>query len=512
MAKEILYDDQARLKLQTGVNKLADAVKQTLGPKGKYVIIDQEYGSPIVTNDGVSIARNIDLKDRFENMGAKLIKEVSSKTEELSGDGTTTATILTQSILNQGLKYVNNGVNPRFIKSGIEKTTEALVEQLHEIAKPVKTNDDIKNIAAVSAKDDNVGTLIGEAMEKVTKNGVISVEEGKSFETTIDVVTGYYIDSGFASPYFGSETKDAKTIFENAYVLIADKKITHINDILKILEQVMKTGKELVIIAEDFSEEFISAIIVNKMRGLLNVSLIKASGFGDSRTNQLKDIAFLTNTKVVEKLDEIKEMVLEDLGIAAKMEVSKNQTIIINDMPEGVDEYIATIDQDNSSDKKRIAKLLGGVGVIKVGASTQSEAKEKQSRIEDALQATKAAMDEGVVPGGGIALLQALAQVNLDFVNDDERIGSQIIAKAIEQPFRQIVINADENPDVALLQVKNSKFAVGFDAYDNSFKDLSNHGIIDPLKNVRVALENAASIASLILQTGVAITPEQPNN
>lgn len=509
MAKEILYDDQARLKLQTGVNKLADAVKQTLGPKGKYVIIDQDYGSPIVTNDGVSIARNIDLKDKFENMGAKLIKEVSSKTEELSGDGTTTATILTQSILNQGLKYVNNGVNPRFIKSGIEKTTQALVEQLKHIAKPIETNEDIKNIAAVSAKDETIGSLIGEAMEKVTKSGVISVEEGRSFETTIDIVTGYYIDSGFASPYFGNENKDSKTIFENAYVLVANKKIAHINDIISILEQVLKTGKELVIIGDDFNEDFISAIIVNKMRGLLNVSLIKANGFGENRANQLKDIAFLTNTTVIDNLENIKEMSLEDLGQATKIEVAKNQTIIINDKPEKIDEYIATIDQEKDEDKKRIAKLLGGVGVIKVGASTQSEAKEIQSRIEDALQATKAAMDEGVVPGGGIALLQAMAGINLEFENDDEKIGSQIIAKAITQPFRQIVLNADQNPDIALLQVQNSHYQIGFDAYDNTFKDLSAHGIIDPLKNVRVALENAASIAALILQTGVAITPAQ---
>lgn len=511
MAKEILYDDQARLKLQTGVNKLADAIKQTLGPKGKYVIIDQDYGSPIVTNDGVSIARNIDLKDKFENMGAKLVKEVSSKTEELSGDGTTTATILTQSILNQGLKYVNNGINPRFIKSGIEKTTNALVDELKKITKPVITNEDIKNIAAVSAKDETIGALIGEAMEKVTKNGIISVEEGKSYRTSTDVVTGYYIDSGFASPYFDGESKDAKTVFENAYVLIVNKKITHINDILNILEHVMKTGKELIVIGDDFNEDFISAIIVNKLRGLLNVSLIKASGFGDNRSNQLKDIAFLTNTKPVDKLEDIKEMTLEDLGRADKIEVDKKQTIIINEKPDGITDYVASITQDSEENKKRIAKLLGGVGIIKVGASTQSEAKEKQSRIEDALQATKAAMDEGIVPGGGIALLQAMAKVNLDFVNEDEKIGFQIIAKAIRQPFRQIVINADENPDIALQQVQNSQYQLGFDAYDNSFKDLSAHGIIDPLKNVRVALENAASIASLILQTGVAITTEQKN-
>lgn len=513
MSKMILSNELSREKLQAGVNKLADAVKETLGPKGKYVVIDKPYGSPLITNDGVTIAREIELEDKFENMGAKLIKEASSRTEELSGDGTTTATVLTQSILNQGLKYVNNGINPRNINIGIDKTTKALVSQLRKLAKPITNSDEIKNIATVSAKDDKIGKIITDAIDKTTKDGVVTVEEGKSFETTVEVVNGYHFNNGYASPYMVSDQKNMVAIVNNPYVALYKEKINHISEILPILEKVMQSSRELVVIADDFSDEVITTIVMNKVRGILNVTLVKAPGFGATKDDEMKDLSVLLQTQVIDKDVDLKTLELTDLGSATKFEIKKNQTIIVAEQSDALKQYVETIRNSDRSDKeKQIAKLIGGIGVIKVGASTDSEVKEKKARVEDALQSTKAAMDEGIVAGGGLALLQAMQQVNIDFNNEEERLGFDIVKEAITHPFKQIVINSGHNGDIILEKVKESKYQIGYDVLDNSLKDLITAGIIDPVKNIRIALENASSIARLILLTSVAITEKESIN
>lgn len=512
MSIEMIHDYDSREKLQTGINKLANAVKGTLGPKGRYVIIDKPYGSPLITNDGVTIAKAIEFEDKFENMGAKLVKEVSSKTEELSGDGTTTAIILTQSILNQGLRYVNNGASPRFIKSGIEKTTKKLVEELKKIARPVASKEDTRNIATVSSKSEEIGELISDALEKVTKDGVVTVEEGKGFETTIDVLHGYHFDNGFASPYLADDQKNMISTLNELLVLLYSGKINHINEILPLLEQIMPQSKELLIIADDFSEDFISTIVMNKLRGVLNVVLVKAPGYGTDKENILKDLSVLLKTKVYEKANDLKELASEDLGTCNKIEIKKNQTIIFADKTKEIEEYVEELREDAEKNKKRIAKLIGGIGVIKVGANTETEAKEKKMRIEDALLATKAAMEEGVVAGGGIALLKAMENVTVDLINEDERNGFTIVKKAIEEPLKQIVTNCGDSGDVAFEYIKKHNFDIGYDALDGEYKDMFNAGIIDPLKNIRIALENAVSIANLILLTGVAITEKKKEN
>ncbi len=506
MSKEILANELSRKKLQDGVNKLADAVKETLGPKGKYVVIDKPYGSPLITNDGVTIAREIELEDKFENMGAKLIKEASSKTEELSGDGTTTATILTQSILNQGLKYVNNGVNPRSINIGIDKTTKALVKALKELSKPVCNSIEVKNIAAVSAKDEEIGKIISDAIDKATKDGVVTVEEGKSFDTTVEVVNGYHFNNGYASPYMVTDKKSMVAIVNNPYVALFKEKINHIHEVLPLLEKVMETNRELIMIADDFSEDVITTIVMNRLRGILNITLVKAPGFGESKDRELKDLSMLLNCQIIEKNTDIKTITLESLGSADRFEIRKNQTIIIVEKSDALLEYVEELKQSDRQDKEQqIAKLVGGIGVIKVGASTESEVKEKKARVQDALQSTKAAMDEGIVSGGGLALLQAMQKVKVDFENEEEKLGFEIVKKAIENPLKQIAINSGDNGDIILEKVLEKECQLGYDAIDGTFKDLICAGIIDPVKNIRIALENASSIARLILMTSVAI-------
>lgn len=511
MSKQIISNELSRDKLQLGVNKLADAVKQTLGPKGKYVVIDKPYGSPLITNDGVTIAREIELEDKFENMGAKLVKEASSKTEELSGDGTTTATVLTQSILNQGLKYINNGINPRNINIGIDKTTKELVNQLKKNANPIKDSYEIKSIATISAKDETIGKIISDAIDKTTKDGVITVEEGKSFETTVEVANGYHFESGYASPYMVTDKKNMTAVIYNPLVALFKEKINHINDILPLLEKVMEENRELIIIADDFIEEVITTIVMNRLRGILNVTLIKSPGFGDSKYNELEDLSALLNTTALEKITDVKDIDINKLGTATKFEIKKNQTIIIAEKTKELNEYVELLKQSNSSDvERRIAKLIGGIGIIKVGASTETEVKEKKARVEDALQSTKAAMEEGIVSGGGLALLQALKNVKIDFINDEEKLGFEIVNEAIKTPLKQIVTNSGDNADIVLEKIVDSNYTLGYDAIDGKIKNLIDAGIVDPVKNIRIALENASSIARLILLTSVAIV-DSPN-
>jgi len=504
MGVEMIYDHESREKLQSGINKLANAVKQTLGPKGRYVIIDKSYGSPMITNDGVTIAKAIEFEDQFENMGAKLVKEVSSKTEELSGDGTTTAILLTQSILNQGLRYVNNGANPRFVKLGIEKTTKKLVEELKKISRPVKSKEDTKNIASVSSKSEEIGRLISDALEKVTNEGVVTVDEGKGFETVIEVVNGYHFDNGFASPYLADDQKTMTSSLTEPLVLLFNGKVNNITEILPVLEQVMNQGKELLIVADDFSEDLISTIVMNKLRGVLKVSLVKSPGYGTEKENTLKDLSVLLRTHIYQRQSEFKDINVEVLGTCNRIEIKKNQTIFFANKTKELEEYVEGLKADEAN-KKRIAKLVGGIGVIKVGANTETEAKEKKMRVEDALLATKAAMEEGVVAGGGIAFLKAMENVKVELDNEDEKAGYNIVKKAIEEPLKQIVINSGDSGEVVFEYLKKKNFELGYDALDGKYKDMFAAGIIDPLKNIRTGLENAVSIANLILLTGIAI-------
>ena len=528
MSKLIMRGDEARKALQAGVDALADTVKITLGPKGRNVVLDKKYGAPLITNDGVSIAKEVELPDPFENMGAQLVKEVSTKTNDVAGDGTTTATLLAQAMIHEGLKNLAAGANPIVVKKGMAKAVEAAVAEVKKQAKKVDGSNDIARVGAVSSGDEEIGKLIADAMEKVSADGVITIEESKTAETYSEVVEGMQFDRGYITPYMVTDTEKMEAVIDDAYILITDKKISVISDILPILEQLVQSGKKLVIIAEDVEGEALNTLIVNRLRGTLNVVCVKAPGFGDRRKEMLQDIAILTGGTVVsEEVGlELKNTTLDMLGRARQVKVTKENTTIvdgagdataINDRVGQIRNQIAvtTSDYDKEKLQERLAKLAGGVAVIKVGAATETEMKEKKLRIEDALNATRAAVEEGVVAGGGTIFVNVIPAVEalLNTVEGDEKTGVQIIAKALEAPIRQIAANAGLDGSVILEKVRASgKNGYGFDAYKEEYCDMVAAGIIDPAKVTRSALENAASVSAMVLTTEslVADKPEPP--
>ena len=521
MPKDIRYGEDARKKLFMGVNKLADTVKVTLGPKGRNVVLDKNYGAPLITNDGVTIAKEIELPDPFENMGASLVKEVSTKTNDVAGDGTTTATVLAQAMLKEGIKNVAAGGDVLSIKRGMDKATSAVIEELKNISSPIKGKEDIARVASISANDTEIGNLIADAMEKVSKDGVITIEESKTSTTEVNVVEGMEFNKGYVSPYLVTDTEKMETIMDSPYILITDKKISNIQEILPILEKLSQSGGKLAIIADDFESEALSTLILNKLRGVLNVVCVKAPGFGDSRINTLEDIAILTGGEVISK-DlgmELKDVEINQLGRAKQIKVTKDNTIIVDGSGDkkALKERIALIknqiaetkvkyDQDKLKD--RLAKLAGGIAVIEVGAATEVEMKDKKLRIEDALAATKAAVEEGILPGGGTAYVNVIPKIEelIATLSDGERIGAKIIIKALEEPVKQIAINAGLDGAVILEKVKNSKPGVGFDAANEEYVDMKKAGIVDPTKVTRSAIQNAESVASMILTTESVVT------
>ena len=528
MSKLIMRGDEARKALQAGVDALADTVKITLGPKGRNVVLDKKYGAPLITNDGVSIAKEVELPDPFENMGAQLVKEVSTKTNDVAGDGTTTATLLAQAMIHEGLKNLAAGANPIVVKKGMAKAVEAAVAEVKKQAKKVDGSNDIARVGAVSSGDEEIGKLIADAMEKVSADGVITIEESKTAETYSEVVEGMQFDRGYITPYMVTDTEKMEAVIDDAYILITDKKISVISDILPILEQLVQSGKKLVIIAEDVEGEALNTLIVNRLRGTLNVVCVKAPGFGDRRKEMLQDIAILTGGTVVsEEVGlELKNTTLDMLGRARQVKVTKENTTIVDgagdataikDRVGQIRNQIAvtTSDYDKEKLQERLAKLAGGVAVIKVGAATETEMKEKKLRIEDALNATRAAVEEGVVAGGGTIFVNIIPAVEalLNTVEGDEKTGVQIIAKALEAPIRQIAANAGLDGSVILEKVRASgKNGYGFDAYKEEYCDMVAAGIIDPAKVTRSALENAASVSAMVLTTEslVADKPEPP--
>ena len=511
MAKIICYGEEARHALERGVNQLADTVKITMGPKGRNVVLDKKFGAPLITNDGVTIAKEIELDDPFENMGAQLVKEVSTKTNDVAGDGTTTATLLAQAIIREGLKNLAAGANPMVMKKGIAKATTAAVEAIKANSKKVNGSADIARVGTVSSSDETVGKLIAEAMEKVSHDGVITVEESKTAETYSEVVEGMQFDRGYITPYMVTDTEKMEAVLDDALILITDKKISNIQELLPILEQVVQSGKKLLVIAEDVEGEALSTLIVNKLRGTLNVVCVKAPGFGDRRKEMLEDIAVLTGGTVItsDMGYELKEATMDMLGRARQVKVSKENTIIV-DGAGSADAIKARVNQI-----KRLAKMAGGVAIIRVGAATEVEMKEKKLRIEDALNATRAAVEEGIVAGGGTAYVNAIASVEklLAETEGDEKTGVSIIAKALTEPMRQIATNAGIDGSVVLENVKKAdKVGYGFDAYNETYVDMISAGIVDPTKVTRSALENAASIAATLLTTEslVADKPQPP--
>ena len=528
MSKLIMRGDEARKALQAGVDQLADTVKITLGPKGRNVVLDKKYGAPLITNDGVSIAKEVELPDPFENMGAQLVKEVSTKTNDVAGDGTTTATLLAQAMIHEGLKNLAAGANPIVVKKGMAKAVEAAVAEVKKQAKKVDGSNDIARVGAVSSGDEEIGKLIADAMEKVSADGVITIEESKTAETYSEVVEGMQFDRGYITPYMVTDTEKMEAVIDDAYILITDKKISVISDILPILEQLVQSGKKLVIIAEDVEGEALNTLIVNRLRGTLNVVCVKAPGFGDRRKEMLQDIAVLTGGTVVsEEVGlELKTATIDMLGRARQVKVTKENTTIVDgagdataikDRVAQIRSQIAntTSDYDKEKLQERLAKMAGGVAVIKVGAATETEMKEKKLRIEDALNATRAAVEEGVVAGGGTIFVNIIPAVEalLDSVDGDEKTGVRIIAKALEAPIRQIAANAGLDGSVILEKVRNSgKLEYGFDAYKEEYCDMVAAGIIDPAKVTRSALENAASVSAMVLTTEslVADKPEPP--
>ncbi len=528
MSKLIMRGDEARKALQAGVDALADTVKITLGPKGRNVVLDKKYGAPLITNDGVSIAKEVELPDPFENMGAQLVKEVSTKTNDVAGDGTTTATLLAQAMIHEGLKNLAAGANPIVVKKGMAKAVEAAVAEVKKQAKKVDGSNDIARVGAVSSGDEEIGKLIADAMEKVSADGVITIEESKTAETYSEVVEGMQFDRGYITPYMVTDTEKMEAVIDDAYILITDKKISVISDILPILEQLVQSGKKLVIIAEDVEGEALNTLIVNRLRGTLNVVCVKAPGFGDRRKEMLQDIAILTGGTVVsEEVGlELKNTTLDMLGRARQVKVTKENTTIVDgagdataikDRVGQIRNQIAvtTSDYDKEKLQERLAKLAGGVAVIKVGAATETEMKEKKLRIEDALNATRAAVEEGVVAGGGTIFVNVIPAVEalLNTVEGDEKTGVRIIAKALEAPIRQIAANAGLDGSVILEKVRASgKNGYGFDAYKEEYCDMVSAGIIDPAKVTRSALENAASVSAMVLTTEslVADKPEPP--
>ena len=526
MAKDIKFGEDARKKLLNGVNKLADTVKVTLGPKGRNVVLDKNYGAPLITNDGVTIAKDIELPDKFENMGAQIVKEVSEKTNDVAGDGTTTATVLAQSMIKEGVKNVAAGSDPMAIKRGMDKTTEKAVEILKSESADVSGKDDIARVASISADNEEVGKLIADAMEKVTTNGVITVEESKTSSTELNVVEGMQFDKGYVSPYMATDTEKMTADMDNPYILITDKKISNIQDILPLLESIMKVSGKLVIICDDIEGEALSTLILNKLRGVLNVVAVKAPGYGDKRKAMLQDIAVLTGGEVITS-DlglELKDATIEQLGRAKQVKVSKDETVIVGGMgdkqqiADRVGQLRAQISEEKSEyDKegleKRLAKLAGGVAVIGVGAATEIEMKDRKLRIEDALSATRAAVEEGIVPGGGTAYLNVIPELKKDVekLEGDEKIGGRIILKALEEPARQIAVNAGLEPAVIVENVMSKEKGIGFDAKSLQYVDMKKAGIVDPTKVSRSALQNAESIASMILTTESVVTnlPEE---
>ena len=519
MAKMIQFGEEARRAMQSGVDKLANTVKVTLGPKGRNVILDKKFGSPLITNDGVSIAREIELEDPYENMGAQLVKEVATKTNDVAGDGTTTATLLAQAIIREGLKNVTAGANPILIRNGIRKAVDVAVEEIKNISKPVAGKEDIARVAAISAADEEIGTLISDAMGKVGNEGVITVEESKSMGTELDVVEGMQFDRGYVSPYMATDTEKMEALLDNPLILITDKKISNIQEILPILEQIVQNGRKLLIIAEDVEGEAMATLVVNKLRGTFNCVAVKAPGFGDRRKEMLQDIAILTGGEVIsEELGrDLKEVTLDMLGQAESVKVTKENTTIVNGkgeksfIQERIGQIKAQIEETSSEfDKEklqeRLAKLSGGVAVIKVGAATETELKERKLRIEDALAATKAAVEEGIVPGGGTAYVNVINKVaELTSEVTDTQVGINIIVKALEEPMRQIAINAGLEGSVIIEKVKYSEAGIGYDALNDKYVNMLQTGIVDPTKVTRSALQNAASVASTFLTTEAAV-------
>ena len=516
MAKQIKFGEDARKCLLEGVNKLADTVKVTLGPKGRNVVLDKSFGAPLITNDGVTIAKEIELEDKFENMGARLVKEVSTKTNDVAGDGTTTATVLAQAIIKEGVKNVAAGSDPMAVKRGIDKAVEVAVKELKTISSDVNGKEDIARVASISANNEEIGNLIADAMEKVSKDGVITIEESKTSNTELGVVEGMQFDKGYVSPYMVTDTDKMEAIIENPYILITDKKISNIQEILPLLENLMQQSAKLVIICDDVEQEALSTLVLNKLRGVLNVVAVKAPGFGDKRKAMLEDIAILTGGEVITS-DlglELKDTTVEQLGKAKQVKVEKENTIIVDGsgdkakIEERVNQIKSQIletksDYDKEQLHERLAKISGGVAVIGVGAATEVEMKEKKLRIEDALSATKAAVEEGIVSGGGTALLNVIPKVKekVSKLEEGEKLGAEIVLKALEEPAKQIARNAGLEPAVIVNKVKSEKVGIGFDAASEEYVDMKKAGIVDPTKVTRSALQNAASIASMVLTT-----------
>ncbi len=528
-AKDVRFHEDARHKMLEGVNILANAVKATLGPKGRNVVLERSFGAPTVTKDGVSVAKEIELKDKFQNMGAQMVKEVASKTSDVAGDGTTTATVLAQAIVREGMKFVAAGMNPMDLKRGVDQAVEAVVEEVKKLSKPTTTSKEIAQVGAISANaDENIGKIISDAMDKVGKEGVITVEDGKSLQNELEVVEGMQFDRGYLSPYFINNPEKQLSILEDSYILLHDKKISSIRDLLPLLEQVAKAGKPLLIIAEDVEGEALATLVVNNLRGILKTSAVKAPGFGDRRKAMLEDIAILTGgTVIAEELGlTLEKATLKDLGHAKRIEVGKEETTVIDGAGDakGIEARVkqirqqveeATSDYDKEKLQERVAKLAGGVAVIKVGAATEVEMKEKKARVEDALHATRAAVEEGIVAGGGVALIRARKALdNLKGANHDQDAGIKIVARALEEPLRAIVQNAGQEPSVVLNKVVDGKGNFGFNAQTEEYGDLVQMGVVDPTKVTRIALQNAASVAGLLLTTdvGVAELVEEKKN
>jgi chaperonin GroEL len=523
MAKELKFSQEARNAILRGVNILADVVKVTLGPKGRNVILDKSFGSPTVTKDGVTVAKEIELEDKFENMGAQMVKEVASKTSDTAGDGTTTATVLAQALYREGSKVVAAGANPMEVKRGIDIAVEEVVKELKKLSKPTKDQKEISQVGTISANnDETIGNIIAEAMNKVGKEGVITVEEAKGMETTLDVVEGMQFDRGYVSPYFVTDPEKMVAVLDDPYILLNEKKISNMKDMLPILEQIAKMGKPLLVLAEDIEGEALATLVVNKLRGTLKCCAVKAPGFGDRRKSMLEDIAILTGGKVISedlgiKLENIK---LNDLGRAKRINVDKDNTTIVDGAGDKKDIEArvkqirvqteeTTSDYDREKLQERLAKIIGGVAVINVGAATETEMKEKKARVEDALNATRAAVEEGIVPGGGVAYLRCLSTLDKLKLEGDKKTGVDIVKRALEEPIRQIANNAGQEGSVVTEKVKNEKGAFGFDAAKDEYSDMIKAGITDPTKVVRLALQNAASVASLMITTE-ALVAEKP--
>ena len=522
MAKVIKFDEDARKALEIGVDTLADAVKVTLGPKGRNVVLDKGYGIPTITNDGVTIAKEIELKDPFENLGVQIVKEVATKSNDVAGDGTTTATVLAQALIKEGLKMVASGANPVFIRKGMEKASKKVIEELVKRAKKIESNDEIAQVGAISASDEEIGKLIAQAMEKVGESGVITVEEAKSLDTTLEVVEGMQFDNGYLSPYMVSDTERMVVELDNPFILITDKKISGMKELLPILEKTVELGRPMLIIAEDVEGEALATLVVNKLRGTLNIAAVKAPAFGDRRKAMLEDIAVLTGGEVIseEKGIKLETADINFLGQAKKVRITKDNTVIVDGMGESqnIKARVAQIkntienttsDYDREKLQERLAKLSGGVAVIKVGAATETEMKERKLRIEDALNATKAAVEEGIVPGGGTILVQIAKAIEDYKLEGEEGLGVEIVKRALYSPMRQIVINAGLDAGVVIEKVKNAAAGIGFDAAKEEYVDMVKSGIIDPAKVTRSAIQNAISVSSVLLTTEVAVANEK---